>query len=369
MRAPVRVALLVLLGVAPLAHGGICLSDDAPHPCDSVRACEDALRADATDAAARLKLCDLHVDREEFVEAAVVVRRGVQACTDGRRICSLLNLALSNVEEQRVARERDRGAEANRRRRAALRGYCLGGVTTDRTISACEELVADQPEAPLFAALVEKLLRTERPARALDVLQDARSAGVSAPRLDALEADARARRADAVEACVSGDRLEVCDAALLASAPNEPELLRALGRLLAASGSMDAAFRSLAAAFRRSEDAATATLIAELDPDAFAGDENFRRVRERALRVLGRGVAPTPRETEVAAAAGDAPAAADDVDGAALVAISEPTPEPPPPASVSASLDETLPGDAAAETSAAGAIAFSNRLLPDGRTH
>lgn len=279
---------ILLLAAAGEALASLCLSSDLSPACDSLESCRSALEQDSLDAAARLALCDLHAERGELVDAAVVLQRGLQLCTARRGLCSTMERALSNVEERRRAEERLRGPEQAARHREALRGYCLGPITTERTINACEELVASEPDGALLVALGGKLLESGQPARALAAARQARAIGAAPAELESLLTNAETRRSAAARRCSEQGDLGACDAALLAGERDEHSILRERGRILGQRGATEQALRALAAAFALSPgDQNTQDLIAALRPADYPDMLEFHRLRAAVFETRG----------------------------------------------------------------------------------
>ncbi|MBX3707819.1 MAG: hypothetical protein KF911_14400 [Pseudomonadales bacterium] len=281
-------AVCILLLAAGEVLASLCLSNELPGVCNSLESCRAALEQDSLDAAARLALCDLHVERGELVDATVVLQRGLQLCTARRGLCNTMERALSNVEERRRAEERLRGPEQAARHREALRGYCLGPISTERTINACEELVASEPDGALLVALGGKLLESGQPARALAAARQARAIGGAPAELESLLTNAETRRSAAARRCSEQGDLGACDAALLAGERDEHSILRERGRILAQRGATEQALRALGAAFALSPgDRDTQELIAALRPADFPDMVEFHGLRAAVFETRG----------------------------------------------------------------------------------
>lgn len=287
-RRLVSAALLGLIGAAP-AQAAICLADQYPHSCASAGTCLEAIAQDALDVNARLSLCQVHVDQDQLAEAAVVLRRGLEVCGQRRSACRTLELALSNVNELRQKQERESDPAEIRRNQEALRGYCLGPVTTERTIAACEELIASSGDDPdLHEALGRKLLNRGDPARAIFAFRKAREHGGDGDTLAASLAEAERQRAVLVDECLRDDDLQACDVALLAGAADEHRIQRQRGDLLAEAGRLEQALRAyLSAQSIRNDDADTARRIVQLDAGRFTGNRlTLYRAQADAHRAL-----------------------------------------------------------------------------------
>lgn len=400
-------ALLGLMSAGPV-QAAICLTEQYTHPCSSAETCEAAVDQDALDVNARLSLCQAHVDRDRLTEAAVVLRRGLELCGKRRSACRTLELALSNVSELRQQRERESNPDEIRRKNEALRAYCLGPVSTGRTISACEELIAsNDDDAALHQALGRKLLDRGEPARAISAFRSARERGGDSDALAAGLVEAERQRAVLLDECLNDGDLPACDAALLAGAPDEHRIQRQRGRLLAAADLPEQALRAyLTAQSVRGDDGDTARAILDLEPGRFTSDRlELYRARAQAFRVLNdpageaaalRDVldlrpADTGAQRRLASLVDTEPAAPAEeqapdrsllaetapepdpraADGGELLAAAEVEPEPPreAPPRVDADEPRTEPAPLARIEPPAQPVIFANAVLPDGRTH
>lgn len=401
---PILTALICLTG-SQLAQASVCLANQYPHGCAGTaqpRAfCAAAVQDDATDVNARLALCQAHVNANELAEAAIVLQRGLELCS--QRQCSALNLALSNVRELRFKAEQQSNPADVKRIAEAQRSYCLGPMATERTIDACEQLIASNPDdAELHFALGEKLQKREQPARAIASLRKAQLQMGATPALSNSLQAAEQQRALMLNTCLQDGTLADCDAALLPDAPDEYAVQRQRGRLLAEVGRYEQALRALLTARAlRAEDPQTARAIAALDHRKFAGAETevlsaqvdaFRTLKdtagERTARARLQALQPTVAEQIIVG--GAAEPVARPVDTAAVVTAKPPgattaivTGKPPaataavvtakPPEATAAPARVAAASEPQQEIVAAaagtGSRTFSNALMAGGRTH
>ena len=262
-------------------HG--CLASSNPS-----ESCRVAIDEDALDLQARLALCQVHIDADELEQASVVVRQGLAAC--GKRDCSELKRALSNVDEKRVMKQRDNSDESTRLALAALRSYCLGPIANSRSIAACEEfLVSNDRDAEILFALGSKQNKRGRPAIAIQNIQRAIEFGKSDSSVKAELASARRSRKVLLNECFNDNALDDCDASLIPGTSDEAKIQRQRGRLLANAGQFEGALRAfIAAASIQPNNEETATLVLALDARRFPAEHaNFQLATADAHSVLG----------------------------------------------------------------------------------
>lgn len=405
-------ALASLVATGPL-HADLCLTDQYPHPCSSAETCATAVTEDALDVNARLALCQVHVNADELTEAAIVLQRGIDVCGK-RSACNTLELVLSNVDELRQKQQQESSPEELALKQEALRGYCQGPIATARTIAACEELITSNDQDPaLHEALGRKLLSRGQPARAIAALRRARERGGAGDDLAAALADAERQRQTLVDECLRDDSLHDCSSALLAGAPDEHQIQRKRGELLARADRPQQALRAFLTALSiRPNDTGTARAIVDLDPRRFTTDRlELVRARATAFRVLGNDRAEAAALQDLLAArpnegalqrrlaelqASDEPQLAADPaqePGLAGAVQDEPLPDPvaapsTPPAQRAETATATIetaatappdtPSEAPVEVAFAPAqpeqrppahTTFANAVMADGRTH
>ena len=247
--AGVFLTLLAMQGIAAQSgltctikqRGAACLDET-----DAVASCTEALQTRPSDVSIVLSLCEAHLRSDAVGNAAAVLKQGVATCGSDSRACADLRLALSNVQERAGLESPD--PDARRRKADADKRYCLGPSSSDATIHACRDLVADKKDPEVFEAIATKLLARRRFAEGTTALQEAIAAGGDAARLETLLKEARAQRAELSKSCLTGASLADCDAALLRGERDEIDIQRQRGKLLRAAGRNADALQAYAAA-------------------------------------------------------------------------------------------------------------------------
>ena len=265
----------------------VCADDRDLDAClssgDPVASCQKVLDRNKNDASARLSLCEVYVRKGELEKARAVVQQGIDLC--GRRRCGELKLAESNVRErqQRAARQLAAPMDAGSRDRA----YCTGPIANTRSIDACERLLkSNRNDVPVAEGLADKLLKTNKPTKAVLVLTD--TVNLTTLGRSLLTKARQAHQAN-VQRCLQGSNLAVCDAALLAGDSAEYEIHRKRGELLSASRKADDALRAFQQSVRlNSNDQATAAAIVGLNSADFgASNSSYLESLVAAERLLG----------------------------------------------------------------------------------
>lgn len=257
---------------APAA--AVCLTDQRAHVClraaDALASCSNALASEPASVELLMAVCEAQLQAGDLASASVTLSRGVDLC--GRRGCKTLELALSNVNERRLAAQRKDPDEA-RRTADVQRSYCLGPISNERSIKACEQLLVSEPRnGDLYIALADKLTKSDQPVNALAYLSRAKRLAPSDTRIADRTSRARTLRQSLARACVDGGELAQCNAALLSGSTDELRIQRQRARLLFRARQSELGLRALELAWQLEPgNPVTARSIIESPGSAFAG--------------------------------------------------------------------------------------------------
>ncbi|HEX7035886.1 MAG TPA: hypothetical protein VF210_08935 [Pseudomonadales bacterium] len=290
--------LIASAGAVAAEPGPVCAPGYAAAECGSTERCEAVLEQDPYDVPARIALCDALVEQGSLLDAMVVLRQGLDGCAGRSYACSVLQIALSNVEE--LAEKDAPDLRADRRRDQAFkRQYCLGPSASDESIQACNEaLLSFGEDGALYQALGAKYQRRGQPAQALQNLRRAVALLPDSDEARRLLDEAEAARLELADACLASQDLDACNAATLAGEPDELRLQRRRAELLQHQGRRDAALQALL----------TAQSLAPDDSDLARG----------LLPLVDDALETRPDDPELAAARAAALAAVGEVDPAIL---------------------------------------------------
>lgn len=290
--------LIASAGAAGAESGRTCAPGYALADCGSVGRCESVLQQDPYDVPARIALCEALVEQGSLLDAMVVLRHGLDGCAGRSYACSVLQIALSNVEELAEKDAPDLRAE-RRRDQAFKRQYCLGPSASDESIEACNEaLLSFGEDGALYQALGAKYQRRGQPAPALQNLRRAVALLPDSADARQLLDEAEAARLELARTCLESQDLDACNAATLAGEPDELRLQRRRAELLERRGRSDAALQALLAARSLAPD----------DPD----------LARTLLPLVDEALAERPDDLELNAARAASLAAVGEVDPAIL---------------------------------------------------
>lgn len=371
----------------------ICLTDQRPHLClraaDALASCSGALANDPSSVELVLALCEAQVRADDLASASATVSRGLDQCA--RRGCKTLELALSNVEERRLAAERKDPAEA-RRTADVQRSYCLGPISNERSIKACERLLVSEPRnGDLYVALADKLLKGSQPVYALSYLNRAQRLVSADTRIADQASRARSLRQSLARTCVDGGSLSQCNAALLSGSADELEIQRRRAQLLFRAGQSEQGLRALALAWALApgnpvtarsiiESPSSTFRTAPLSAQQMLADAHLALDQtDEALDVLLASQTRFPSNQEladrIATLTQNATPQGSEAPASRAPTISRAAPTPPatlpegdngePPVALETPAAPAVPADATART----APAYANALRPDGNSY